>query len=94
MHVPRHQFGFLHARDGLFVYDCWGTANYLRTGSFRPLEALIANWSDPALIKYTMPADKCFDLLTLLGRERVYKAKLMPTYDNVTATMKMHYQLP
>jgi hypothetical protein len=86
---PRHQFSFLHAQDGLFAFLPTGDRHFVEHGAWPPFEEQL----DPhrtvpkPLRKLTLPADQSDTLLQILWRERISRAHLMPTFDNVTKTL-------
>lgn len=90
----RNRIGFLHAQDGVFIYDVGGNKHYFDHGHWRTFENILANLDDPSTIlgfpgiKYWMrkiifPAAKAEELLLRLRAHKVEKRYLMPTYDNV-----------
>lgn len=87
---PRHQFPFLHAQDGLFTWLCTGDAYFVEHGSWPPFEEHLEPDYDRGkpLRKLTLPVEQADDLLKILFRERISRAHLMPTYDNVVATLR------
>ena len=92
--VPRHNFDFLYAQDGLFTWDQTGDEYFLGNGQWPGIEQLVdthlKHWpfSDPPLHKMVVPVKEAEELLKLLWREKVYRARLMPTYDNITTALK------
>lgn len=94
---PRHQHSFLHAQDGLFIYHEDANLFFIRNGEWPTFEKIIEesydeNYPKP-LRKITLPIEKTGDLLNLLGREDITRAHLMPTYDNITTTLKSNWGL-
>lgn len=90
----RNRIGFLHAQDGVFIYDVMGNKHYFDHGHWRTFENIIADLNDPSagsgfpeteywLRKITFPAAKAEELLLRLRAHKVEKRFLMPTYDNV-----------
>lgn len=89
--VPRSQIGFLHAQEGLFTYIVGPAAidAYKRTRQWPDLEAILR----PGLLRLlTLPKSEGHELRRLLHAERVSKAHLMPTLDNVTSALERSWQ--
>ncbi|MGE0536242.1 MAG: FRG domain-containing protein [Pirellulales bacterium] len=83
--VPRSQVGFLNAQEGLFTYSIAADFSYLKTGRWLSLEEILPKDS---LRRLTLPKSEAPRLLRLLWAERVSRAHLMPTLDNVTETLQ------
>ncbi len=89
---PRHRHTYLHAQDALFIYseDC--NSRYIRDGKWPTFEEIVEEAFEEAnpcpIRKITLAASKAGELLNLLNRERITRAHLMPTYDNITSTLK------
>ena len=89
---------FLDAQQGLFTWTPLAYRRFARTGEFPCVEELVEeiatdgrcppNWSRPLLRKLTLPKREVPALLRLLWREGVTVAHLMPTFDNVTASLR------
>jgi hypothetical protein len=91
---PRHQFSFLHAQDGLFLWDPRADFYFFRHGQWPSLEKLFEQQCPTTvrpLRKLTLPASEAGQLLKLLWRERVSRAHLMPTHDNITAALRSQW---
>ena len=89
---PRHQHSFLHAQDGLFIFNEDANFHFLQNGEWPTFEKIIEesyhiDYPKP-LRKIVLPAEKSGELLNLLSRDRITRAHLMPTYDSITATLK------
>jgi FRG domain len=93
---PRHKISFLHAQDALFMYCLNGAGNFLETGCWPHFDDLIAKLTpvgEPGLLrKLTLPTSQAENLLKLLWAERISRAHLMPTFDNVTASLRTKWQ--
>lgn len=92
----RYDNTFLHAQDGVFLYDYEAPHDYVCTGEWPALEtALAAEDHDgkTVLRKVTLPATQAKHLLRLLWRERMSPAHLMPTYDNIAAALPTYWSL-
>lgn len=86
---PRHELAFLHAQDGLFTWLPTGDLHFLENGVWPSFEqVLAAHGNQPKVLrKVTLPTTEAGALLRILWRERISRAHLMPTYDNVTQTL-------
>ena len=95
LQCPRHKDDFLHAQDALFVWDTGADYHFLHDGEWPSFEDLIAQVPEAfdglALRKMVLPVSEVQHLLQLLWRERISRAHLMPTYDNVTAALKVKW---
>jgi hypothetical protein len=92
---PRHKDDFLHAQDAMFVWDIGAEYHFLQHGTWPEFDRIIASSLDAfdglPLRKLILPASEVDHLLQLLWRERISRAHLMPTYDNVTAALKVKW---
>jgi hypothetical protein len=85
---PRHQFPFLHAQDGLHTWHTCAGLRFLQEGVWPSLERNLAAWDTGKVIrKITLPVEEAQDLLRILWRERITRAHLMPTYDNIAKSL-------
>lgn len=83
--VQRSQIGFLHAQEGLFTHIRSADYRFIDTGNWPTLQDVVA----PAgLRRLTLPKSEAKKLIRLLWAERVSKAHLMPTLDNVTRALR------
>jgi hypothetical protein len=91
----RYDNTFLHAQDGLFLYDSEAPYDFLCSGVWPPLESVIASEqkTEQAIRKVTLPASESVRLLRLLWRERISIAHLMPTYDNIVHSLPLYWTL-
>lgn len=87
---------FLDAQRGLFTWSPCAHELFLSSGTYQPFEQILQGLDAaatqslcPLLRKVTLPAKCAVDLLTLLSREEVTRAHLMPTFDNVAATLRL-----
>jgi hypothetical protein len=87
---------FLDAQRGLFTWSPSAHGIFLNTGRYAPFDFLLGSAvsatdriSYPLLRKVTLPAVLATQLLKLLAREEVTRAHLMPTFDNVAATLRL-----
>lgn len=95
VHLNRLSFGenkYLAAQKGLFTYIQGAKEYFLIKGEFPSLEVLHQFLKVPILTKLTLPGSEANRLLELLHRERVTDAHLMPSYDNVAASVMDYYQ--
>ncbi|MFT3881296.1 MAG: FRG domain-containing protein [Gemmatales bacterium] len=83
----RHLFQYLHAQSGLFTWMN-GDFYFLKNAKWPSLPDLLhpVSQGTKSLRKITLPASESENVLKLLWRERISKAHLMPTYDNVAAS--------
>jgi len=84
---------YLHAQSGFFTIDQWAEYQYLFTGRFPSLEDKIdrkrGQRDEPHNAKkYLLPFTETREVLRLLWLEGVTRAHLMPTVDNIVATLK------
>ncbi|MBM4031888.1 MAG: FRG domain-containing protein [Planctomycetes bacterium] len=85
---PRHQFAFLHAQDGLHTWHACAALRFLQEGVWPSLEDNLGAWDTCKVIrKITLPVEEAQDLLRILWRERITRAHLMPTYDNIARSL-------
>ena len=97
--APRHEIGFLHAQDALFLYYPHGARDFFEQECWPNfVDALVTSsienaGSKPPLRKLTLDRSENKQLARLLWRERYTKARLMPTYDNVAESAKSKWQL-
>jgi hypothetical protein len=88
---PRHNHTYLHVQDALFTWIEGADCYYLANGSWPSVEAYLAShattFAAPPLRQITLPSGEADALLQLLWRERVSRAHLMPTYDNIAAAI-------
>lgn len=83
--VQRSNIGFLHAQEGLFTYVLNVNFRFVESGRWPCLEEVVP----PAgLRRLTLPKRESRQLLRLLWAERISKAHLMPTHDNVTHALR------
>lgn len=87
---------FLDAQRGLFTWSPHAHERFLISGRYAPFDVLLgaldpvtSEASYPLLRKVTLPAKFATQLLKLLAREEVTRAHLMPTFDNVAATLRL-----
>jgi FRG domain-containing protein len=97
LNCRRYDNSFLHAQDGLFLWDTIANATFIATGVWPTLDAVIeqAERASGAEIvrKLTLPASQAQRLLRLLWRERVSLAHLMPSYDNIAKSLPTYWDL-
>ncbi|MHB8629187.1 MAG: FRG domain-containing protein [Aggregatilineales bacterium] len=90
--VRQNENEFLRAQDGLFIVDTEADLHYIETGSYPHLAESIygiggihAESFRP--FKFVLPVSEAPELIRLLHLERITKAHLMPTLDNVAHTI-------
>jgi hypothetical protein len=92
----RYDNTFLHAQDGIFLYDPEAPYDYVCTGEWPSLEVALRfgrRLEATVIRKVTLPASRAQHLLGLLWRERVSPAHLMPTYDNISDALPQYWNL-
>jgi hypothetical protein len=96
--APRSSHQFQHAQHGLFVWVNDGLQEgYLsRQGRWPTIDEAILHRGrrevGPSLRKVMLPRSEVQELRRLLWRERITRAHLMPTYDNVRDTLLGYWQ--
>ena len=80
----RFEFGFLHAQGGLFTVRFAADAEFCANGVWPSIEDELGT---DVLQKLVLRAEYVEELKQLLWLERRTRAHLMPTLDNVTATL-------
>jgi len=90
--VQRSQIGYLHAQEGLFTYPELTNAEYqfVQSGKWPTLEESV---SHDGLCKVTLANSEIPELTRLLWSERITKAHLMPTLDNVNAALRTAWRI-
>jgi len=95
---PRYQHGFLHAQDALFLWDAGANQHFLEYGTWPVFENIIEGplttfdeGRPKPLRKITLPSQEANRVLQLLWRARISRAHLMPTYDNITAALRLKW---
>lgn len=83
--VPRSQIGFLHSQAGLFTFHRSADAHFVITGQWPRLEEIC---TPEGLKRLVLPATEARELRRLLFAEGLSKAHLMPTFDNISATLR------
>jgi len=94
--VPPLLVPFLDAQEGLFTWSPTMYSSYLLHGSYPTFEEVIRRIAQkepdaklPLLRRLTLPVSEARELLRLLWREKMTRAHLMPTYDNVTTSLHL-----
>ena len=95
VHTPaRGQNQFLHSQGGVLT-ELLGAEDFFYSNEAWPaLEDVFgsADSTEPVLIGHTLNSDHIARLLTLLDREGVNNAVLMPTLDNVSKTVMARWE--
>lgn len=86
--VPRSTVGYLHAQEGLFSYCHGADFTFVNAGNWPKTESICS----ACIVKLTLPWAEAGELERLLHAEGFHRAALMPTYDNVVATLKQQQQ--
>jgi hypothetical protein len=87
--VERNLIGFLHAQEGLFTYTGMADYEFLEKGAWPSLQSIIPD----GLRRLTLPKSEAHNLLRLLWAERISRAHLMPTLDNVAHALHSVWKL-
>lgn len=88
----RAKISYLHAQGGIFIQDSRANLYYAKNSRWRSFEEVIDGSTiakTGILRKVVLPASESPELLRLLAVENVSRAHLMPTYDNITETLKI-----
>ena len=96
----RFNHTFLHAQDGAFTWIIGAEGFYLREGKWPTVEEIVTRDAEklrgqgiPSPLKrITLPRETASELLRLLWKERVSRAHLMPTYDNIANALAVRWQ--
>lgn len=95
---PRSSHPYMHAQDGVFTWtERRRMTNYLASRGRWPsvldiLEHEHPQSNPPCLRKVTLPRGEVVELRRLLWRERVSRAHLMPTFDNVSWALRHRWR--
>jgi hypothetical protein len=94
MTCPRSRHSFLHAQSGLFTWILGADRFFLREGRYPTVEDALAEEcgtvvETPMIFKLVLAEGEVLKLRKMLFLERVSRAHLMPTLDNVTAAAEM-----
>jgi hypothetical protein len=93
--LPRSELGFLHAQDGVLTHDVGADHFFINSGRWPTI--LDAVDETPHSIYYaplrkiTLPTSQAKELLRLLWSEGISRPHLMPTFDNITESLKKNY---
>ena len=87
--VPRSAVGFVHAQAGLFTYHKSADIHFVLKGTWPVLEA---ECDSEFLKKLTLRSSEAPELRRLLFAEGISRAHLMPTFDNIKATLRAHWK--
>lgn len=90
--VRQSENAFLRAQDAVFMVDTEADLCYINNGNYPHLmESLFGVGGQPTTpykpIKYVLPSSEANELVRMLYLEKVTKAHLMPTLDNVAQTL-------
>jgi hypothetical protein len=87
--VERSQIGYLQAQEGLFTFISRANLLFLWNGRWPRLEDCAR---EGTLRRLTLPRSQGPELRRLLRTERISKAHLMPTLDNIKEALKDYWQ--
>lgn len=87
--VARSEIGYLHAQEGIFTYMEFADRHFLMNAQWPRLNETVLPGT---LWKMTLPVSEALELSRLLWAERISKAHLMPTLDNVTSSLTEMWQ--
>jgi len=103
--VPRSNNEYLHAQHGVFTLDIWQDRHFIETGLHLPLDESL-NQTDTEILntvsivheailpkRFLLPTTQAAELLRLLWIEKITRAHLMPTYDNMVSALKIKWGL-
>jgi hypothetical protein len=99
--VPRVDNEYLHAQEGLFLYDCWANREFGTTAFSVNLEDIVLKlqefrkrqlnpYTQDIIYKITLPIESSKLLLRELDSENINEAFLMPTFDKVVSTLRFN----
>ena len=92
---PQSELRYLHAQRGLFLYDKEANKHFVESANWRSFEQIVAQIEEydnnSAIRKIVLPRSEVQPLLRLLWAEGITRAHLMPSYDNVAATLKTRW---
>jgi hypothetical protein len=86
---PRHQMEFLHAQHGLFLHQFQPFNTYHSMKKWAPFDQVDERIQ---VVCLKLPGSEAATLRDLLSLEQITRAHLMPTLDNVAATLKQRWQ--
>jgi hypothetical protein len=90
----RGKISYLHAQGGLFIYDLMANKYFIEHEIWRSFEEAIRARNpvpkERILRKVTLPATLAANLLHKLLVQSKTRAHLMPTYDNITYTLRLN----
>ena len=95
-HVPRHVLPFLHAQSGCFVWDPDANADFALNGNWPPQLEVIegvhrtyrgTHLPRPWICQFLLSHQDAGQVVEMLWKERISRAHLMPTFDNVTNSL-------
>jgi hypothetical protein len=94
--VPRSENHYLHAQDGLFLWQPKADEEFVSSGKWSPFDEIVRRAHpggsvQPWMIKLTLPNSEAPNLLNLLRLERVSRANLMPGYSSVADTVTLEW---
>ncbi len=102
VNVPYGDSDYVKAQAGVLTFDTQSDTNYLKHGVFLGIErsteefyrdGLHASSPDMAPRKFVLPQTEAPELLRLLWLEGITQAHLMPSFDNVTQSVKMKMRI-
>lgn len=97
--ASRAENTFLHQQDALFLLDLEADSRSPRPPNLEtaiidaPQRSGLETPSEPQIIKLLLSHNHATDILRLLWNEFYHPARLMPTYDNVVATLEYRREL-
>ncbi len=88
---------FLQAQEGVFLFDTNADTYYMENGYYPDIitslfESKPSSFEENSPYKFVLPVEQAPELIRMLFLERVTKAHLMPTLDNVAQTIKDKWQ--
>jgi len=92
---PKTESEYIHAQDGVFLFDVDASKYFREFKRWRAIDEIELDSPTPndPIRLITLPIEQAKEVLRLLWAEGVYKAKLMPTYDNVAEAVFRRLEL-
>jgi len=93
---PRSDHSFLHAQEGLFLRHPGCGRYFLENGAWPVFEEVLDHaytGNEKPLRKITLAKHLSDSVLRLLWKQGYFRARLMPTFDNVSASAKHRWRL-
>jgi hypothetical protein len=93
--LPRSELGFLYAQDGVLTNDVGADHFFINSGRWPTILDAVGETPHSLhcapLRKITLPTSQAKELLRLLWSEGISRPHLMPTFDNITKSLKKNF---